>query len=159
MMGLTLRELCSNVETEPARWFALTVKHQHERAVQAALESKKMTALVPLYRSRQQWSDRVKEIEVPLFSGYVLCRFSPDDRIRVLDTPGVRRIVGFGDSAVPGGRRRDRGNRNHGPFEYSHPAVAASQTWRSSARGARPAARSHRDVDSREGHLSAGDRR
>jgi transcription antitermination factor NusG len=101
MMGLTLRELCSNAESETARWFALTVKHQHERTVKAALESKKMTALVPLYRTRQQWSDRVKEIDVPLFSGYVLCRFSHHDRVRVLDTPGVRRIVGFGAAPCP----------------------------------------------------------
>jgi transcription antitermination factor NusG len=113
MMGLTLRELRSDAALESgagsamgldmgsARWYALTVKHQHERTVQSALQSKQLTTLVPLYRARQQWSDRTKEIDVPLFSGYIFCRFPYDERVRVLTTPGVRRIVGFGDSPTP----------------------------------------------------------
>lgn len=57
--------------------------------------------LVPLYRSRRQWSDRVKEIELPLFSGYVLCRFPLTERLRVIDTPGVSGIVEFGGCPAP----------------------------------------------------------
>jgi transcription antitermination factor NusG len=107
MMGLTQRELRSD---EPdaldlpdgrARWFAVTVRHQHERRVGAALEMRQMNTLVPTYRVRNQWSDRVKEIELPLFSGYVFCRFTIDERARVLTTPGVRNIVGFGDKLAP----------------------------------------------------------
>jgi transcription antitermination factor NusG len=100
-MGPTQRELCPNASDSPARWFALTVKHQHERSAKAALESKHLGALVPLYRTRQQWSDRIQEIDLPLFAGYVLCRFPYADRARVLNTPGVRRIVGFGATPTP----------------------------------------------------------
>ena len=87
--------------TSPAqKWYALTVPYQHERQTEKALQSKGLETLVPLYRSRRFWSDRVKEIELPLFAGYVLCQFDLTDRIRVLDTPGVSKIVGFGGAVT-----------------------------------------------------------
>ena len=82
------------------KWYALTVQYQHERQAEKALQSKGLETLVPLYRSRRRWSDRVKDVDLPLFAGYVLCHFDLTERIRVLDTPGVARIVGFGGSFV-----------------------------------------------------------
>jgi transcription antitermination factor NusG len=88
-----MRELC--------RWYALTVKHQHEQTVRAALEHKGFKALAPVYRARRRWSDREKEIERPWFAGYVFCRFALEDKIGVLNTPAVSRIVGFGGECAP----------------------------------------------------------
>jgi transcription antitermination factor NusG len=85
---------------EPAKWYALMVRYQHEQQTEKALQSKGLKTLVPLYRSRRQWSDRVKELDLPLFAGYVLCRFALTERIPVLDTPGVAKIVGFGGTPV-----------------------------------------------------------
>ena len=84
-------------------WYALSVKHQHERAIEAALTYKGFEALAPVYRSRRRWSDRIKQIELPLFAGYVFCRFCRDAKARVLDTPAISRVVGFGGqpAAVP----------------------------------------------------------
>ena len=82
------------------KWYALTVPYQHERQTEKALQSKGLETLVPVYRSRRQWSDRVKDVEMPLFAGYVLCHFDLSDRIQVLDTPGVAKIVGFGGAPV-----------------------------------------------------------
>jgi transcription antitermination factor NusG len=48
-----------------------------------------------MYRSQRQWSDRVKEIEAPLFAGYIFCRFAKELRARVEDTPGVLQVVRF----------------------------------------------------------------
>ena len=78
------------------KWYALTVRYQHERQTEKALQSKGLETMVPLYRSRRHWSDRVKDLELPLFAGYVLCQFDLNDRIQVLNTPGVAQIVGFG---------------------------------------------------------------
>lgn len=96
-MGLTQRELCP----DGAPWFALAVKHQHERRTQTALASKSIPTLLPLYKARSHWSDRVKEIELPLFAGYVFCRFTRAQRTSILATPGVRSIVGFGGVPAP----------------------------------------------------------
>ena len=101
-LGLTSRELCP--EFAP-RWYALAVRHRHERQTAAALQYKNLETLVPVYRTRRRWSDRMKELELPLFSGYVFCRFFYQERVQVLDTPGVARIVGFGESPMPVGDR------------------------------------------------------
>jgi transcription antitermination factor NusG len=82
------------------RWYALTVRHQHEQQTARVLRLQEWATLVPMYRSRRQWSDRVKEVETPLFSGYVFCRFSSRDRVRVEDTPGVVQVVKFNGLAA-----------------------------------------------------------
>ena len=90
-----------NYMTGHPRWYALSVKHQHERRAEIALGWKGFEALAPTYRARRQWSDRSKNLDLPLFSGYVFCRFDFAERIPVLDTPGVARIVGFGNAPAP----------------------------------------------------------
>jgi len=77
------------------QWFALTVKYQHERRVESVLSANGVDTFLPLYRARRQWSDRSKDLEAPLFPGYVFGRFHLDDRTRIVTTPGVARIVGF----------------------------------------------------------------
>ena len=92
-----MRELCP----ELPRWFALTVKHQHERPVEGVLCSGGLETFLPVFRCLRRWSDRVKELEAPLFPGYVFTRFPFRDRVRVLNTPGVARIVGFAGRPAP----------------------------------------------------------
>jgi transcription antitermination factor NusG len=36
----------------------------------------------------------VKEVEAPLFPGYLFCRLNPQDRLPILKTPGVIQVVG-----------------------------------------------------------------
>jgi transcription antitermination factor NusG len=90
----------ANESPEPL-WYALTVKPNHERAAAQALESKELETFVPMYRSRRRWSDRIKELELPLFAGYVFCRFRSAERARILSTPGVNSVVGFGNRPAP----------------------------------------------------------
>ena len=82
-------------------WYALTVKPNHERAAAQALGSKGLETFLPLYRSRRRWSDRIKELELPLFAGYVFCRFKAAERAGILSTPGVNSVVGFGRRPAP----------------------------------------------------------
>jgi transcription antitermination factor NusG len=89
-----------NPSNHPA-WFALTVRPNHERAAEQALSYRGLEAYVPLYRARRQWSDRVKSTQAPLFPGYVFCRFSFRERMQVLNSPGVRSIVGAGRDPAP----------------------------------------------------------
>ena len=89
-MGPTLRELCPN-----APWYALTVRHQHEWQVERLLQSQGWETFVPSYTVKRQWTDRAKEIVLPLFAGYIFCRFSASEKTRVLGTPGVANVVSF----------------------------------------------------------------
>ena len=82
-------------------WFALRVKPRHERLVATALHGKGYEEFLPLYRCRRKWSDRVKVLDLPLFPGYVFCRFDPNDRLPILTTPGVLLIVSSGKTPLP----------------------------------------------------------
>lgn len=113
-MGPTVRELCPSgfpPDSGEPQWFALSVKHQHERSVEAALSTTGLDAFLPLYRARRRWSDRMKEMDAPLFPGYVFGWFAAGERTRVLRIPGVARIVGFGGVPTPVGSEEIDGIR------------------------------------------------
>ncbi|HEY2169456.1 MAG TPA: UpxY family transcription antiterminator [Candidatus Angelobacter sp.] len=76
------------------RWCALQVIPRHEVIVSTILRIKGYEEFLPLYRSQRQWSDRKKEIELPLFTGYVFCRIDSTIPWTIVTTPGVIRIVG-----------------------------------------------------------------
>jgi len=82
-------------------WFAIRVKSRCEWAVSDALRQKGFEEFLPLYWSRRRWSDRVKMLQLPLFSGYLFSRFSLADRVPILSTPGVVLIVGSGRTPLP----------------------------------------------------------
>lgn len=82
-------------------WFALQVRIRHESDVALHLQGKGYEWFLPQYKTRRRWSDRVKQLEVPLFPGYVFCRFNPQDRLPILKTPGVRQIVGNQHTPLP----------------------------------------------------------
>lgn len=83
------------------RWFAVTVKPQHEKKAATALAHKAVDCFLPLYHARRRWSDRVKDLELPLFPGYVFCQFRFDQRLPIMQTPGVTSIVTFGGKPAP----------------------------------------------------------
>jgi transcription antitermination factor NusG len=84
------------------RWYALHVRTRFEKSVSAILRNKGFDEFLPIYQSRRQWSQRIAEIDLPLFPGYVFCRFEPTERrIPIVTTPGVIGIVGFGGKPVP----------------------------------------------------------
>jgi transcription antitermination factor NusG len=76
-------------------WFALQVRTQHERGVAEQLSVKGYEWFLPLYTCRKRWSDRVKEVDTPLFPGYLFCRFNVHERLPILKTPGVIQVVGY----------------------------------------------------------------
>ncbi|MGC4055479.1 MAG: UpxY family transcription antiterminator [Paludibaculum sp.] len=82
-------------------WYALTVRPQHERTVELALSARGLTTYLPLFETVRKWSDRFKKLVVPLFPGYIFCRFDGSSRVQVLKTPGVISIVSTGQTPTP----------------------------------------------------------
>jgi transcription antitermination factor NusG len=77
-------------------WFALQTKPKNERKVEQLLTQKGYECFTPTYRRKRKWSDRIVEIDFPLFPGYVFCRFNTSALGKAISTRGVVRIVGFG---------------------------------------------------------------
>ncbi len=82
-------------------WFALQVWTRKERLVSTHLEGQGYECFLPLYKSRRQWSDRAKELDQPLFPGYLFCRFDFQNRRPLVITPGIIRVVGMGERPMP----------------------------------------------------------
>lgn len=84
-------------------WFGVSVRPRFERVVESLLTNKGYELYLPLYRCRRQRSDRVAEIDAPLFPGYLFVRFDPIYRLPIITTPGVLGVVGHGriPEAIP----------------------------------------------------------
>ncbi|MGB7728423.1 MAG: UpxY family transcription antiterminator [Candidatus Acidiferrum sp.] len=82
-------------------WFALQVRSRREGFVATYLEGQGFECFLPLYKSKRRWSDRVKEVEQPLFPGYLFCRLDLSNRGPLLMAPGVQQIVGVGRTPMP----------------------------------------------------------
>jgi transcription antitermination factor NusG len=81
-------------------WFALQTKPRNERKAERLLREKGYECFTPTYRLKRKWSDRVVEIDLPLFPGYVFCCFTSSALGKAISTRGVVRVVGFGGKAA-----------------------------------------------------------
>jgi len=82
--------------SKSANWFALHVRSRHEKSVHAQLDAKRQDTFLPLYVSRTTIANRVRDTSLPLFPGYVFCRFDAGSRSTVLATSGVIDVVRIG---------------------------------------------------------------
>jgi len=82
-------------------WYALRIRSNQEKVVAAIIENKGFEKFLPLYRSTRRWSDRTKQLDLPLFPGYLFCRLDPQVALPVLTTPGVVSIAGAGKLPLP----------------------------------------------------------
>ncbi|HEX5412894.1 MAG TPA: UpxY family transcription antiterminator [Terriglobia bacterium] len=74
-------------------WYAVHTRHQHEKLVARTLANKGFEVFLPLYSDLRRWRDRMKMVELPLFSCYVFLRGDLDRRLAILTTPGVHGMV------------------------------------------------------------------
>jgi transcription antitermination factor NusG len=88
-------------EADRNPWFALAVRSRYEFFAAASLARNGYEQFLPTYRCKRRWSDRIKELELPLFPGYVFCKFDPEERLPILKTPGLICIVGIARRPMP----------------------------------------------------------
>jgi transcription antitermination factor NusG len=65
------------------------------------LSGKGYQTLLPTYQTKRRWNGRVKQMNAPLFPGYVFCQFDALKRLPILVTPGVISVVGRGRVPFP----------------------------------------------------------
>ncbi|HEY4378859.1 MAG TPA: UpxY family transcription antiterminator [Acidobacteriaceae bacterium] len=71
-------------------WYAIHTRSRHEKSIAARLNSQATEIFLPLHRSRSTWKNGVHaEVDLPLFPCYLFARFDLQDRLRLLQTPGV----------------------------------------------------------------------
>lgn len=86
---------------DESRWYAAYTCANHEKAVAKQLELRSIESFLPLYEKVSRWKDRLVKVQLPLFSGYVFVRMALAEKMRVLQTPGLVRLVGFDGRPTP----------------------------------------------------------
>jgi transcription antitermination factor NusG len=75
---------------------------RHEKRVVMHCAERQIESFLPLYRARHRWKNRsTATVELPLFPNYLFVRISPEERIPVLNVPGVVTIVSSGRQLLP----------------------------------------------------------
>ena len=131
-------------------WRVLHVVANHEKRVARHLTARSLEHYLPLYAVRSKWTDRVVDLERPLFAGYVFVRFPREERISVVSAPGVLRLLGggVGETVSAAEIERIREGLASGYILRPHPTVSVGELVRVH-RGASPSVQSH--------HRSRGD--
>ncbi len=83
-------------------WFAAHTGSCQEKRVAQHLSARNIDFFLPVYRDESNWKNGLRVlIERPIFPGYVFVKIERSVRVRVLELPGVRSIVGAGREPVP----------------------------------------------------------
>lgn len=82
-------------------WYVLQCWVRKESMIANQLEGQGFECFLPKYKCIREWSDRKKEVEQPLFPGYIFCRFDYTRRRAAVVTPGVLQVVGCGRTPIP----------------------------------------------------------
>jgi len=78
----------------PAGWYAVHVRSRHEKRVDGRLQEKGIESFLPLRTVRRKWADRWKDVDLPLFPGYLFVRASRGLLVPVWRMQGVVRVLG-----------------------------------------------------------------
>lgn len=80
------------------KWYALYTSARAEKQVEQKIKSEGVETYLPMHMRPRKWSDRIKMVEMPLFSSYIFVR-TTDEKLRtLLRITGVSRIVYYNGS-------------------------------------------------------------
>lgn len=74
-------------------WYALCVKNRAEKKVYERLNINGYHAYLPLQTKIHVWSDRKKEVQVPLISSYVFVKTNMENLFETTGIPGVTGVL------------------------------------------------------------------
>jgi len=76
-------------------WYAVYTAPQHEKSVLRQLDVREVESFLPTYETVRVWKNRQRmKLVLPLFPTYLFVRIDPRERVKVLQSPGVLKIVG-----------------------------------------------------------------
>ena len=93
-VNVTTMPSVGNKPVAEENWYAVATSPRHEKCVASYMRGYEIECFLPLYQSVRRWKDRRKNLELPLFPGYLFVRIALQNRLRVLRIPGVMQMVG-----------------------------------------------------------------
>ncbi len=84
------------------RWYAVFTVPQNEKSAAKHLHLREIESFLPTYEAVRVWKNRQRvHLVLPLFPSYLFVRIGSRERGRVLEAPGVLRIVGNARGPAP----------------------------------------------------------
>jgi transcription antitermination factor NusG len=75
------------------KWHVLYTKPRCEKKVHTLMLARGIESYCPLNKTKRQWSDRVKKVDIPLFTSYTFVCISEAEKAKVKLIPGVVNFV------------------------------------------------------------------
>jgi transcription antitermination factor NusG len=83
------------------RWYAVYTAPRHEKTVFKHLDVRGVESFLPMYASERMWNGRRAIVQMPLFTSYLFVHMLAEQRMKVLEVPGVLNIVSSHGSLIP----------------------------------------------------------
>ncbi|MDR1402162.1 MAG: UpxY family transcription antiterminator [Tannerellaceae bacterium] len=83
----------TTIKRKAPNWYVLYTAPRAEKRVNERLIGQGIEAWLPVHRSPRVWSDRVKIVEIPLFSSYIFVKCREYELRDLLKVDGVARII------------------------------------------------------------------
>jgi len=83
-------------------WYAVYTRSRHEKVAAEELWRRGLEVFLPFRTVQSKWKDRIKEVQFPLFPGYLFVNADIyKKRLDIIKVPAVVRIIGFNDEPKP----------------------------------------------------------
>lgn len=83
------------VLTANGGWYAVRVRSRAEYTIAESLEQRGFECFTPGWETRAHARSRI--VMAAAFPGYLFAKFSLRDVLRILNTPGVQQVMGYGE--------------------------------------------------------------
>jgi transcription antitermination factor NusG len=88
------------INCKPHHWYAAYTLPNYEKRVLSLLEKKNFNVYLPLQKVVRQWSDRKKQLQVPLFPSYIFINMAEAQRFEICNVSGISRLISQGGKPV-----------------------------------------------------------
>lgn len=78
---------------EEGNWYVLCTRSRFEKKLAENFKKSGIQHFLPIRIERKQWSDRWKNVETPLFPGYIFVQMDESNRFKILNTNGAVRFL------------------------------------------------------------------
>jgi transcription antitermination factor NusG len=86
----------STTKEAPKRsWLVVYTKSKFEKKADHLLRLQGIESFCPVIKTRRKWADRMKTVELPLFTSYIFVYVSYQEHLRVLQTAGIITFVNY----------------------------------------------------------------
>jgi transcription antitermination factor NusG len=82
-------------------WYAVYTAPRAEKKVSERFAEAEIEHYLPLRKVKRRWSDRIKEVEMPVINGYIFVRIQQHDFLKVTKVYGALSFVREGGIPAP----------------------------------------------------------